>query len=155
VFFKELSKLWRKIDQQLLWAKDVYSHIYTVLIDNFPYKSSKNPPHTAIFPQTYKATNPEDNYLADTLLPYLEGLAGAWDVQGYIESHPFGEQCSSPIDAQIWKLLKLSDRLKKEGQETLPKENVSQVFLFTSSFRVEVCVVFSAAFYLSSKYETT
>jgi hypothetical protein len=131
VFLKELWKLWRKVDRDLPWAKGVYGAINTVLIDDSPYKASRNPPHTAIFLQPYKALNPEDNYLADELLPYLEGLAGTWDVQEYIESRLFCKQCGSPIDAQISNLLKLSDRLKIQGQQTLPEDNVSQVFLFT------------------------
>jgi hypothetical protein len=56
VFLKELLKLWRKVDRQLSWAKGVYSPINIILIDDFPYKASRNPPHTAIFPQPYKAT---------------------------------------------------------------------------------------------------
>jgi hypothetical protein len=96
---KELSKLWENIDERLPWAKANYGPSNTLLIDDSPYKASSNPMHTRIFPKPYKATNPEDNYLQEELLPYLEGLVKAEDVQTYVESHPIGKPCISPSDA--------------------------------------------------------
>ncbi|KAG6554870.1 hypothetical protein Mapa_003453 [Marchantia paleacea] len=90
VFLKELSKLWDKTEPDLPWGKGDFGPTNTVLIDDSPYKALRNPPHTGIFPATYKATYPEDNYLAGELRNYLEGLVDAADVQVYLEKHPIG-----------------------------------------------------------------
>ncbi|KAL3691013.1 hypothetical protein R1sor_004664 [Riccia sorocarpa] len=90
VFLKELSKLWDKCDPALPWEKGDFGPSNTVLIDDSPYKALRNPPNTGIFPQSYKATAPGDNYLADELRKYLEGLVRATDVQVYISQNPFG-----------------------------------------------------------------
>jgi hypothetical protein len=120
VFFKELSKLWKNIDERLSWAKEDYGPSNTLLIDDSPYKASSNPMHTGIFPKPYKATNLEDNYLQEELLPYLEGLVKVEDLQAYVENHPIGKPCISPSDAQWGQLLNRPSRLKKDEQVLVP-----------------------------------
>jgi hypothetical protein len=123
---KKLSKLWENIDEWLSWAKGDYGPSNTLLIDDLPYKASSNPMHTGIFPKPYKATNPKDNYLQEKLVPYLEGLVKAEDVQTYVESHPIGEPCISPSDAQWGKLLNHLGRLKKDEQVLVPAQGVAR-----------------------------
>ncbi|KAL2622997.1 hypothetical protein R1flu_003202 [Riccia fluitans] len=90
VFLKELSKLWDKCDPALPWEKGDFGPSNTVLIDDSPYKALRNPPHTGIFPKSYKATDPEDSYLVEELRKYLEGLVHATDVQVYISQNAIG-----------------------------------------------------------------
>ncbi|CAM6081999.1 unnamed protein product [Calypogeia fissa] len=119
VFLKELSKLWEKFEADLPWAKGDYGPSNTLLIDDSPYKAISNPRHTAIFPKTYKATDPEDNFLAGELLPYLEGLLNARDVQKYIQRNPIGESSISPSDPQWLEILQ-SDQFKNEEEPAVP-----------------------------------
>ncbi|KAF9610658.1 hypothetical protein IFM89_023914 [Coptis chinensis] len=90
---KELRKLWDKHVPSLPWEKGEYNESNTLLLDDSPYKALLNPPHTAIFPVSYKFQNSNDNSLAagGDLRMYLEGLAIAENVQKYIEQHPFGQ----------------------------------------------------------------
>ncbi|KAF9624556.1 hypothetical protein IFM89_011730 [Coptis chinensis] len=90
---KELRKLWDKHVPSLPWEKGEYNESNTLLLDDSPYKALLNPPHTAIFPVSYKFQNSNDNSLAPggDLRIYLEGLAIAENVQKYIEQHPFGQ----------------------------------------------------------------
>ncbi|BBN13438.1 hypothetical protein MPTK1_6g03480 [Marchantia polymorpha subsp. ruderalis] len=90
VFLKELSKLWDKTEPDLPWERGDFGPSNTVLIDDSPYKALKNPPHTGIFPATYKATCSEDNYLAGELCNYLKGLVASANVQVYLQKHPIG-----------------------------------------------------------------
>ncbi|GLT75546.1 hypothetical protein SLA2020_472630 [Shorea laevis] len=91
--FKELRKLWDKHDADLPWEKGFYNESNTLLLDDTPYKALLNPPHTAIFPYSYKFHNENDNSLGSggDLRVYLEGLAAAEDIQTFVEQNPFGQ----------------------------------------------------------------
>lgn len=106
VFLKELSRLWESTEPDLPWTKGDYGPSNTLLIDDSPYKAISNPGCTAIFPKTYKATDPKDNYLAGELLPYLKGLLEARNVQNYTQRNPIGEPSISPSDPQWSEILK-------------------------------------------------
>ncbi|MDV3143427.1 MAG: hypothetical protein Q8761_03325, partial [Sweet potato little leaf phytoplasma] len=55
-------------------------------------------PHTAIFPNEYKADDVNDKGLGpgSELRMYLEKVAEAKDVPGFIKQHPFGKPAISP-----------------------------------------------------------
>ncbi|XP_022740904.1 uncharacterized FCP1 homology domain-containing protein C1271.03c-like isoform X1 [Durio zibethinus] len=91
--FKDLRKIWEKHDPDLPWEKGYYNESNTLLIDDSPYKALLNPPHTAIFPYSFKFER-NDNSLGDggDLRVYLERLASAEDVQNFIEQNPFGQK---------------------------------------------------------------
>ncbi|XVE83671.1 hypothetical protein DITRI_Ditri16bG0105200 [Diplodiscus trichospermus] len=88
--FKELRKIWD--DPDLPWEKGYYNEANTLLIDDSPYKALLNPPHTAIFPYSFKF-DMSDNSLGagGDLKVYLERLASAENVQNFIEQNPFGQ----------------------------------------------------------------
>lgn len=94
VVFKELRKLWEKHDPNLPWEKGDYNESNTLLLDDSPYKALLNPPHTAIFPYSYKFHDANDNALdsGGDIRVYLEELDGAEHLQKYIEEHPFGQR---------------------------------------------------------------
>ncbi|XP_010258021.1 PREDICTED: uncharacterized protein LOC104597923 isoform X2 [Nelumbo nucifera] len=100
---KELRKLWDKYDPHLPWEKGEYNESNTLLLDDSPYKALRNPPYTAIFPNTYRFQDTEDNSLGPggDLRVYLEGLAMAEDVQQYVKHHPFG-QCPITNTNSYW-----------------------------------------------------
>ncbi|KAK1352937.1 ubiquitin-like domain-containing CTD phosphatase 1 [Heracleum sosnowskyi] len=85
VMYKEIKKL---------SAIGGYDESNTLLVDDTPYKTYKNPPNTAIFPNTYNYKNLEDDSLGPEgdLRVYLEGLALAENVQEYVKNHPFGQR---------------------------------------------------------------
>lgn len=91
--FKELRNIWDKRDPNLPWPKGDYNESNTLLVDDSPYKALLNPPHTAIFPNSYTYQDKSDNSLGlgGELQVYLEGLAMAGDVKMYVERHPFGQ----------------------------------------------------------------
>ncbi|KAK8533861.1 hypothetical protein V6N13_028451 [Hibiscus sabdariffa] len=90
--FKDLRKLWGKHDPDLPWEKGYYNESNTLLIDDSPYKALLNPPHTAIFPHSFKF-DMNDNTLGEggDLKVYLERLASADNVQNFVEQNPFGQ----------------------------------------------------------------
>ncbi|KAB2011288.1 hypothetical protein ES319_D09G009100v1 [Gossypium barbadense] len=90
--FKDLRKLWEKHDPGLPWEKGYYNESNTLLIDDSPYKALLNPPHTAIFPHSFKF-DMKDNSLGDggDLKVYLERLASADNVQNFVEQNPLGQ----------------------------------------------------------------
>ncbi|MFQ6630518.1 hypothetical protein Gotur_008894 [Gossypium turneri] len=103
--FKDLRKLWEKHDPDLPWEKGYYNESNTLLIDDSPYKALLNPPHTAIFPHSFKF-DMKDNSLGKTtsgiiyicgksdggdLKVYLERLASADNVQNFVEQNPLGQ----------------------------------------------------------------
>ncbi|KAG4128223.1 hypothetical protein ERO13_D09G008000v2 [Gossypium hirsutum] len=90
--FKDLRKLWEKHDPDLAWEKGYYNESNTLLIDDSPYKALLNPPHTAIFPHSFKF-DMKDNSLGDggDLKVYLERLASADNVQNFVEQNPLGQ----------------------------------------------------------------
>ncbi|XVF16766.1 hypothetical protein REPUB_Repub10bG0060600 [Reevesia pubescens] len=90
--FKELSKLWGKHDPDLPWEKGYYNESNTLLIDDSPYKALLNPPHTAIFPHSFKF-GMNDNSLGagGDLRVYLERLASAENLQNFLEQNQFGQ----------------------------------------------------------------
>ncbi|PPD96726.1 hypothetical protein GOBAR_DD06259 [Gossypium barbadense] len=90
--FKDLRKLWEKHDPDLPWEKGYYNESNTLLIDDSPYKALLNPPHTAIFPHSFKF-DMKDNSLGDggDLKVYLERLASADNVQNFVEQNPLGQ----------------------------------------------------------------
>ncbi|KAL2623302.1 hypothetical protein R1flu_003507 [Riccia fluitans] len=98
VYLKELVKLWDKVEPHLPWEKGDYGPSNTVLIDDSPQKAIRNPPYTAIFPDSYKAIVPEDIYLlaGGQFRTYLEGLATAANVQVYLKENPFGKPSIIP-----------------------------------------------------------
>ncbi|XP_057444839.1 uncharacterized protein LOC130737086 [Lotus japonicus] len=53
--FKDLNKVWDQFDD--------YNAKNTLLVDDSPYKALLNPPHTAVFPDTYKYWHNCDNLL--------------------------------------------------------------------------------------------
>lgn len=94
IFLKELSKLWAEVDSGR------FNQSNTLLIDDSPYKALKNPPHTAIFPQTYNGDEVDDTFLT-LLRSYLEGLRDAPDVQEYVRNNPLGEPGISS-ESPLW-----------------------------------------------------
>ncbi|XP_022143931.1 uncharacterized protein LOC111013724 [Momordica charantia] len=92
IFLKELKKVW------LLRTLTKFSSSNTLLIDKEPYKALLNPPHTAIFPNEYKADDVEDGGFkcGSDLRLYLEKLAEAEDVPGFVKGNPFGKPAISP-----------------------------------------------------------
>ncbi|KAK1352946.1 hypothetical protein POM88_052784 [Heracleum sosnowskyi] len=98
VMYKEIKKL---------SAIGGYDESNTLLVDDTPYKAYKNPPNTAIFPNTYNYKNLEDDSLGD-LRVYLEGLALAENVQEYVKNHPFGQR---PLVGLVFTLKFFSTRL--------------------------------------------
>ncbi|CAM6096782.1 unnamed protein product [Calypogeia fissa] len=136
VFLKELWKLWEKIEPNLPWEAGDYDPLNTLLIDDSPSKAMKNPSYTAIFPKTYKATDPNDNYLGAELRIYLQGLLQMTDVQAYVQENPFGER-SIAIGDPKWSKILLSFRVEDKrvpsvgghlvstGHTTVPKNPFS------------------------------
>ncbi|TYK03508.1 ubiquitin-like domain-containing CTD phosphatase 1 isoform X2 [Cucumis melo var. makuwa] len=51
--FKQLRRLWEKQDPNLPWKEGEYNESNTLLLDDSPYKSLLNPPHSAVFPYSY------------------------------------------------------------------------------------------------------
>ncbi|XP_057739779.1 uncharacterized protein LOC130956829 [Arachis stenosperma] len=94
IVFKELRKLWEKVDASLPWKKGEFNESNTLLLDDSPYKALLNPRNTAIFPNPYHIDDVDDTSLGlgGDLHMYLEGLAGAENVQEYVASHPFGQK---------------------------------------------------------------
>nr|GLL39155.1 uncharacterized FCP1 homology domain-containing protein C1271.03c-like isoform X2 [Ipomoea trifida] len=93
--FKELRKIWENEFPNVAWAvKGYYNESNTLLLDDTPYKALLNPVHSSIFPETYKLMNKNDKALGPggDLRVYLECLADAEDVRGYVEEHPFGQK---------------------------------------------------------------
>ncbi|MED6130592.1 hypothetical protein PIB30_002185 [Stylosanthes scabra] len=93
IVFKELRKLWEKVDDSLPWKKGEFNESNTLLLDDSPYKSLLNPRNSAIFPNSYHFDDIGDTSLGPggELRVYLEGLAEAENVQEYVASHPFGQ----------------------------------------------------------------
>jgi hypothetical protein len=58
IFLKELSKVW-----QTPPFRGVYGPSNTLLIDDSAYKALRNPAYTGVFPETYHADGPEEDYL--------------------------------------------------------------------------------------------
>uniref|UniRef100_A0A9I9EDX4 Mitochondrial import inner membrane translocase subunit TIM50 n=1 Tax=Cucumis melo TaxID=3656 RepID=A0A9I9EDX4_CUCME len=95
--FKQLRRLWEKQDPNLPWKEGEYNESNTLLLDDSPYKSLLNPPHSAVFPYSYTFLDEEKDTSLGTcgdLRIYLEGLAEAENVQKYVGQNPFGQ---SPI----------------------------------------------------------
>nr|CAB3455484.1 unnamed protein product [Digitaria exilis] len=90
---KELKKVWNKEEPGLPWQQGEFSPSNTLLVDDSPHKALRNPPHTAIFPCSYSNKNDRDDSLGPggDLRLYLEELAGADNVQRFVEEHPFGQ----------------------------------------------------------------
>ncbi|KAF9616925.1 hypothetical protein IFM89_032995 [Coptis chinensis] len=84
LFLMELKKIWNKYEE--------YNESNTLLLDDTPYKSLLNPPHTAIFPEPYIYQLQNDCALAprSAIRLYLEGVAMAENVPNYVGQHPFG-----------------------------------------------------------------
>ncbi|GAV83928.1 NIF domain-containing protein [Cephalotus follicularis] len=97
IVFKELHRVWEKCEPNLPWEKGYYNKSNTLLLDDSPYKALLNPPHTAVFPYSYKYQDRRDNSLGDggDLRFYLEGLYIAENVQKYVEQQPFGQRAIS------------------------------------------------------------
>ncbi|XP_019194959.1 PREDICTED: uncharacterized FCP1 homology domain-containing protein C1271.03c-like isoform X1 [Ipomoea nil] len=92
---KELRKIWENEFPNLQWfVKGYYNESNTLLLDDSPYKALLNPVHSSIFPETFKLMNKNDKALGPggDLRVYLECLADAEDVRGYVEEHPFGQK---------------------------------------------------------------
>ncbi|KAF7806273.1 putative FCP1 likey domain-containing protein [Senna tora] len=92
--FKELRKLWEKLEPGLPWEKGEFNESNTLLLDDSPHKALLNPEHTAIFPYSYNFRDRRDSSLGPggDLRAYLEGLAMAEKVQEYVASNPFGQR---------------------------------------------------------------
>ncbi|CAM0905184.1 unnamed protein product [Alopecurus aequalis] len=97
---KELKKLWNKEDRNLPWEQGEFSPSNTLLVDDSPYKALRNPPYTAIFPQSYSYHIEKDDSLGPggDLRVYLENIAAAEDVQRYVQEHPFGQPSITESD---------------------------------------------------------
>lgn len=94
VVFKDLRKLWDKLDPNLPWEKGYYNESNTLLLDDSPYKALLNPPNTSVFPHTFSYHDENDNSLGEggELRVYLDGLTKAEDMRKYVEEHPFGQE---------------------------------------------------------------
>ncbi|PON69672.1 FCP1 domain containing protein [Trema orientale] len=92
--FKELRKLWEKLEPDLPWEKGEYDETNTLLLDDSPYKALRNPANTAIFPRPYRYGDRSDKSLGPggDLRTYLEGLATTDNIQKYVECNPFGQE---------------------------------------------------------------
>ncbi|KAL3719284.1 hypothetical protein ACJRO7_004268 [Eucalyptus globulus] len=91
--FKEVRRLWEKHESSLPWQKGDYDESNTLLLDDSPYKALLNPPHTAVFPNSYRFQHESDVSLGNggNLRVYLEELAAANDIRQYVAQHPFGQ----------------------------------------------------------------
>ncbi|KAL5544641.1 hypothetical protein UlMin_008425 [Ulmus minor] len=91
---KELKKLWENLEPGLPWEKGEYDATNTLLLDDSPYKSLRNPEYTALFPYSYRHSDKNDRSLGPggALRTYLEGLAMADNVQNYVKENPFGQR---------------------------------------------------------------
>lgn len=91
---KQIRKLWEKKDPSLPWNKGDYDESNTLLLETSPSKALLNPPHTAIFPYSYRYWKTEDNSLGPEgdLRIYLEKLAASENVQKFVEQNPFGQR---------------------------------------------------------------
>ncbi|XP_071733185.1 uncharacterized protein [Rutidosis leptorrhynchoides] len=94
LFLKELRMLWEKQDPDLPWNIGEYDETNTLLIEHAPHKALLNPPHTAIFPYSWRYSMTEDNFLGPKgdLRVYLERLASAEDVQKFVQENPLGQR---------------------------------------------------------------
>ncbi|XP_022884168.1 uncharacterized protein LOC111400928 [Olea europaea var. sylvestris] len=90
---KELKKIWEKDDPNFPWEKGYYNESNTLLLDDSPYKALLNPPHTTIFPYSYRYKDKSDNSLGPggNLRVYLEDMLKCDNVKKYVEQHPFGQ----------------------------------------------------------------
>ncbi|KAL4605744.1 hypothetical protein ACB092_09G052500 [Castanea dentata] len=89
IFLKELKKL----------GSLGFEHSSKVLlIDDKPYKTLLNPPHTAIFLNEYNVDQVNDTALGPNgeLRLYLDGLAAAENVPSHVKEHPFGQPAITP-----------------------------------------------------------
>ncbi|KAF4382096.1 hypothetical protein F8388_001241 [Cannabis sativa] len=100
--FKELRKLWEKLEPNLPWKIGEYDEANTLLLDDSPYKALRNPANTAIFPKPFEYLDRADNSLGPggDLRTYLEGVALADNVQKYVEQNPFGQQAITKSHSQ-------------------------------------------------------
>ncbi|KAL5739234.1 hypothetical protein ACOSQ2_028414 [Xanthoceras sorbifolium] len=92
--FKELRRIWENDDPNFSWKKGDFNESNTLLVDDSPYKGLLNPPHTAIYPYSYTFQDTSDHLLGPggDLRVYLDGLAGAENVQKFVEQNPFGQR---------------------------------------------------------------
>ncbi|XP_047332495.1 uncharacterized protein LOC124936082 [Impatiens glandulifera] len=93
LFLKELKSLLEGNIITLPWTDGWFNESNTLLIDDSPYKALRNPPHTAIFPQSYDFNDENDRSLGPggDLRLYLERLASADNVQNFVKENPFGQ----------------------------------------------------------------
>ncbi|KAG6690235.1 hypothetical protein I3842_10G004700 [Carya illinoinensis] len=107
IFFKDFKKL------GIFGVK--YSTSNILLIDDKPYKTLLNPPHTAIFPDDeYKADQINDVSLGPKgqLRAYLDGLADAVEVPTYVKGHPFGQPAITKSHPDWEYYSKITDRFQ-------------------------------------------
>jgi hypothetical protein len=83
LFLKELSRLWAE------FSPGDFNSSNTLLVDDSPYKALRNPPYTAIFPNTYTHDS-DDNFLVGPLRRFLEGLLDTDNVQDFVKENPIG-----------------------------------------------------------------
>lgn len=96
LFLKELTKVWTS------FRPGEFNPSNTLLVDDSPYKALRNPPFTAIHPETY-THNTDDNFLSGPLQVYLEGLRDAANVQQFVRDNPIGVPAIT-AESQHWNL---------------------------------------------------
>ncbi|KAK6913357.1 hypothetical protein RJ641_022958 [Dillenia turbinata] len=129
--FKELKKIWEKVEPCLPWEVGHYDESNTLLLDDSPYKALLNPAHTAVFPFSYTYLSKEDNSLGPggDLRVYMEHLAVAENVQKYVQERPFGQQAINETSSS-WPFYK--DVLNKLATPIKAIKRISSFDLITS-----------------------
>ncbi|XP_078178517.1 uncharacterized protein LOC144572720 [Carex rostrata] len=104
LFFKELNKLWEKVEANLPWEKGRFTPSNTLLVDDSPCKALRNPPYTAIFPYPYTFYNKEDNSLGrgGEMRMYLEKVAAVENIPEFVKENPFGQSAITPHQHPQW-----------------------------------------------------
>lgn len=90
LFLKELAVLWAAFPQ--------YGMTNTIMLDDTPYKSLRNPTFTAVFPKPYSARAArDDGWLLREAVPWLRALSVSSDtVQSFVIRNPLGEPAIAP-----------------------------------------------------------
>ncbi|XP_078178492.1 uncharacterized protein LOC144572702 isoform X4 [Carex rostrata] len=104
LFFKELNKLWEKVEANLPWEKGRFTPSNTLLVDDSPCKALRNPPYTAIFPYPYTFYKKEDNSLGrgGEMRIYLEKVAAVENIPEFVKENPFGQSAITPHQHPQW-----------------------------------------------------
>ncbi|XP_078159348.1 uncharacterized protein LOC144554866 isoform X2 [Carex rostrata] len=104
LFFKELNKLWEKVEADLPWKNGRFTPSNTLLVDDSPCKALCNPPYTSIFPYPYTFNNKVDNSLGrgGEIRIYLEKIAVVENIPGFVKENPIGQSAITSHQHPHW-----------------------------------------------------